>query len=210
MYKHSMRSYLASLLSRMRAWPIWNTWPNFFTFLRVLAVVPFAIAFMLGDVVAAKCMYIFAFFTDGVDGWLARKLRQVTPFGEWFDRLADKVLHLSVLWLFQQVYRDLWQPLLCISIGALFLTAAPGLVTSGPKKRAGSNWFGKTKMGTEVAAVLLLFNENPNLAYWALWIAFILAIFSFVGHMKLEEGKDYRWLLRWMIRCLLRLQERKI
>ena len=46
---------------------------------------------------------IFASFTDYLDGYLARKNKEVTDFGKFSDAIADKVLVNSVLIIFAAV-----------------------------------------------------------------------------------------------------------
>ena len=45
-------------------------------------------------------IFIFASFTDYLDGYLARRNKQVTDFGKFSDAIADKVLVNSVLIIF--------------------------------------------------------------------------------------------------------------
>lgn len=45
-------------------------------------------------------IFIFASFTDYLDGYLARKNKQITDFGKFSDAIADKVLVNSVLIIF--------------------------------------------------------------------------------------------------------------
>lgn len=70
--------------------------PNKLTLLRVI-MIPLFIFFYLYDFVPgsaffATALFIIAFFTDWLDGYLARKTNQVTNFGKIMDPLADKVL----------------------------------------------------------------------------------------------------------------------
>lgn len=57
--------------------------------------------------VAAKIMallvFILACFTDFLDGWLARKRREVSDFGKIMDPLADKILVLAVFLSFVEL-----------------------------------------------------------------------------------------------------------
>ena len=70
--------------------------PNKLTLLRVI-MIPLFIIFYLYEItpvsnVISVLVFVLAFFTDWLDGYLARKTNQVTNFGKIMDPLADKVL----------------------------------------------------------------------------------------------------------------------
>jgi cardiolipin synthase (CMP-forming) len=72
--------------------------PNVLTFLR-LCLVPFlVIAVLEGHYLTALCLFIVAGLSDGLDGPLARMLKQQTQIGEYLDPITDKLL-LSTLFL---------------------------------------------------------------------------------------------------------------
>ena len=52
---------------------------------------------------AALACFLFAGLTDWLDGYLARRWRQVTPLGALLDPIADKVLVLGILLAFVQL-----------------------------------------------------------------------------------------------------------
>jgi cardiolipin synthase len=72
--------------------------PNQLTFLR-LCIVPFLVLAVLdGHYRTAFGLFILAGATDGLDGLLARLLKQRTVLGQYLDPVADKLL-LSTLFL---------------------------------------------------------------------------------------------------------------
>jgi CDP-diacylglycerol--glycerol-3-phosphate 3-phosphatidyltransferase len=71
----------------------------FFTYLRIGLVVPI-LALLLSpqtSFLLVGTLTAFAGLSDAIDGFLARRLRQVSTFGAILDLIADKLLVLSVL-----------------------------------------------------------------------------------------------------------------
>ena len=97
----------------------WRWIPNALTFLRVLLIVPFAMALLETQYRMALSVFFIAALTDGVDGYLARHFDWRSRLGAIADPLADKALLITAylmltwtgvlpLWLFLVVLgRDL-------------------------------------------------------------------------------------------------------
>jgi cardiolipin synthase (CMP-forming) len=64
---------------------------NGFSFLRVLLTIPCAVLLWQGHNLIALGLAMVAYITDILDGWLARKLDEVTEAGKVIDPLADKI-----------------------------------------------------------------------------------------------------------------------
>ena len=70
-----------------------NNLANFFTFLRViLAPIIFICILEPSLHVIALLLFVFASFTDYLDGYFARKTNTVSVIGEVIDPIADKIL----------------------------------------------------------------------------------------------------------------------
>ncbi|MEM8787686.1 MAG: CDP-diacylglycerol--glycerol-3-phosphate 3-phosphatidyltransferase [Pseudomonadota bacterium] len=74
---------------------IW-TLPNLLTIARLLAALAFALVFAvlprpLADMIALA-LFIAAALTDFLDGYLARRWNQISPFGRMLDPIADKAI----------------------------------------------------------------------------------------------------------------------
>jgi CDP-diacylglycerol--glycerol-3-phosphate 3-phosphatidyltransferase len=70
--------------------------PNIFTFSRLM-LVPFIVSNILaGNLILAGLLTIGASLTDGVDGFLARKLNVTSEYGRKLDALIDKVFVVAV------------------------------------------------------------------------------------------------------------------
>ena len=67
------------------------TVPNALSVLRILIIPFFAWYFMRDQLVAAVALLVLSGLSDCVDGFIARKLNQVTELGKMLDPLADKL-----------------------------------------------------------------------------------------------------------------------
>ena len=72
-----------------------TNWPNSLTLVRLLVIPLFIFLFYLPlwwSHFAATMLFVFASFTDWLDGYLARYLKQTTPLGAFLDPVADKLM----------------------------------------------------------------------------------------------------------------------
>ena len=69
--------------------------PNAITALRVLLIIPFAYSLLSDHMLAAFYYFFVATFSDGLDGFLARRFGWQTRLGSWLDPVADKSLMLT-------------------------------------------------------------------------------------------------------------------
>ena len=70
--------------------------PNALCILRMLLVVPIAWLLNTGDYKLTLWVFAFAGFTDGLDGFLAKRCGWMSELGKILDPLADKILLVSV------------------------------------------------------------------------------------------------------------------
>lgn len=70
--------------------------PNALCILRMLLVVPIAWLLSAGEYQLTLWVFAFAGFTDGLDGFLAKRCGWMSELGKILDPLADKILLVSV------------------------------------------------------------------------------------------------------------------
>jgi cardiolipin synthase len=71
--------------------------PNILSCLRVAMVIAFIIFFIRRSYMVCLVLYVAAFLTDVLDGYLARRFNWVSNFGKLVDPFADKFMLLSAL-----------------------------------------------------------------------------------------------------------------
>lgn len=136
-----------------------------------------------GNFVAAG-IFILAASTDGLDGYIARKRKQVTRFGKFLDPIADKLLVTAALIaLVQRNDVTAWAATIIISrefvvTGLRLVAAADGLVISASK-------WGKIKTVAQMVAITATLIKNPitlilNFQFdvVAMFIAVIITLYS--------------------------------
>ena len=130
-------------------------WPNRLTIIRMI-LVPVFMAFMLaGYSYVALAIYIVASATDTLDGYLARKNKQVTVFGKFMDPLADKLLVTSALLIFcAWGQMPVWAVMLVLARELAVTSLRTVAAADGIILQAG--WSGKIKMAATCVCICIM------------------------------------------------------
>ena len=132
-------------------------------------------------------IFAFASVTDWLDGYLARRRRQVTWLGQMLDPIADKLLtSAAFISLVQLNLAPAW--MVALIIGREF--AITGLRSFAYTRgiEMPTSLLGKIKMASQVTAILLLilgWGPLPWLApigHAALWVVMLAAVASAVDY----------------------------
>ena len=179
--------------------------PNTLTLTRIF-LVPFLVGVLLVDKgalggnpelvmrltvreVLGVALFLGASLTDWLDGWFARRRKQVTTLGVLMDPIADKLLVCSAfIALAYNRYAPAWIVILIVGrelavSGLRSVASAQGIIIPA------SRW-GKFKTGSQVIAVTMLILTNSlekwgrydSLATWALYLVMILSVGSAIDY----------------------------
>jgi len=196
--------------------------PNLLTLLRIFFV-PMLVAalvqehlslqvagFVISNSLLALAIFLAASATDLLDGYLARRWKQVTTVGTLLDPIADKLLISSALIALVQVHVvPAW--IVILIVGREFAVTGLRSIAAQGGYTIKASELGKTKMVAQVIAVsLCLMGMHWKwLAPWAMlwiWIVVAFAILSAVDYFrKFWRKVDQRVKLRRR-RELLRLE----
>ncbi|HEY6146385.1 MAG TPA: CDP-diacylglycerol--glycerol-3-phosphate 3-phosphatidyltransferase [Thermoanaerobaculia bacterium] len=159
--------------------------PNALTLLRIF-LVPFLVVVLLtkfeGREIVALAIFLTATATDFLDGWLARRRREITTLGTLLDPIADKLLiSAAFISLVEVGLAPAW--MVVVVVGREF--AVTGLRTIALDQGLvipASSW-GKLKMASQITAIslLILSERYPEVLLAgkiALWIVVAVALIS--------------------------------
>jgi len=109
----------------------------------------------------ALLLFLFAALTDWLDGWLARKIGQVSEFGKFMDALSDKVLTLGMfisLLVLDEIGKWALFPVLLILSRELLITGLR-LVASAKGKILAAEKVGKLKTVIQLSCICLFLGK---------------------------------------------------
>lgn len=133
-----------------------------------------------------------AAFTDWLDGYLARRRRQVTQLGQLMDPLADKLLITAALVsLVQMGMAPAW--MVAVILGRELAITVFRSVTYARGVTIPASSLGKAKMVTQVGAILLLILGNRTWLFAAagrvaLWFVLVASLWSALDYYRRFGG----------------------
>ena len=144
--------------------------PNLITWLRILLIPLIVGIFYLPDSwmsewgrnVTATSIFMFAALTDWLDGWLARKLNQMSAFGAFLDPVADKLMVAGALIVLLQLARvDPVVALVIIGREIAVSALREWMAMVGQANSVAVATIGKLKTASQMVAIpLLLYSEE--------------------------------------------------
>jgi cardiolipin synthase len=130
----------------------------------------------------ALVLFLLAGLSDGLDGLLARTLRQQTLLGQYLDPIADKMLLSTVFLVLSIVHKIPWKfTVLVFSRDICILVVSAVLYTIAGLRDFRPSIFGKANTFAQLAAVVFVMLLQVDHDKWV-WVArttFLRATFMF-------------------------------
>jgi len=174
------------------------TIPTLMTWARIVAIPLIVGVFYLPlepatrNLIATVMFVVFA-ATDWLDGYLARKLNQVSAFGAFLDPVADKFLVCaSVLVLVHLGRADVFVGLVIIGREIAISALREWMAQIGAAKSVAVHMIGKLKTTAQMVAIpFLLFDgvlfgliDTHLWGIWLIWLAAIMTVWSMVYYLQ--------------------------
>jgi CDP-diacylglycerol--glycerol-3-phosphate 3-phosphatidyltransferase len=175
--------------------------PNLLSLSRIVLIPIFIVVFYLpfpGNHIICALIFAVASLTDWLDGYLARRLNQMSRFGAFIDPVADKLIVAIALILLVAQQPEPW-----FTIPALIIVGREIVVSAlrewmaelGKRTSLAVIKVAKYKTGAQMVAIFLLLLAAPDsatpfhqiimtLGYILLYIAALLTLWSMVIYIK--------------------------
>lgn len=165
--------------------------PNLLTMLRLLFI-PFTVIAVLDNHYGwALIIFILAGISDGLDGLLARLLKQKTVLGLYLDPIADKLLLSTMFLVLATVHKIRWSvTVLVFSRDIIIVIICSLLYATGVMRIFKPSWWGKANTVAQIVTVPLVLLREIYKEPWigtakqvGIWATVILTIFSGVHYL---------------------------
>lgn len=171
--------------------------PNILTLLRISLIPIFVLAFYLPWQIShwiSAIVFGIAALTDWLDGYLARKLQQTSPLGEFLDPVADKLIVAVALVFLVSSHASIFLaiPAAIIVCREIVISALrEWMAEIGKRRTVKVSWLGKLKTVGQMIAIFLLLSQDPQefswislVGYILIYAASILTLWSMVLYLK--------------------------
>ena len=165
--------------------------PNIITLARILLVPIFVVIYIWpGDsaYLVAAVLFGLAAATDWLDGYLARRLNQTTPFGAFLDPVADKLIVVSALVVLMAEHSTIWLTLPgLIIVGREIMISAlrEWMAEMNSSVTVAVSALGKVKTTLQMVAIAVLLALPPEstaaivfIGYGLLYVAALMTLWS--------------------------------
>jgi len=180
------------------------TIPNLLTLARIAAIPVFLAVYLLQPAGSwySAAVFVLAAFTDWLDGFLARRMEVVSPFGEFLDPVADKLMVCTalVLLIADVTVTDhvLFETVFLLSVivisGREVSVAAlrEWMAEMGQRANIASTILAKCKTFAQMLAIVLLLYGQPYaeistllIGEMLLYVATVFTIWSMIGYLRI-------------------------
>ena len=171
--------------------------PNIITLARILLVPVFVVIYLWpgeSTYLIAATLFALAAATDWLDGYLARRLNQTTPFGAFLDPVADKLIVVSALTVLVAQHSTVW-----LTLPALIIVGREIMISALREWMAEMNssvtvavsYLGKIKTSLQMIAIAVLLALPPNsdsglifVGYTLLYVAALMTLWSMSVYLQ--------------------------
>jgi len=166
------------------------TIPNILSYLRILLIGPFMYLFLQKKYELAAVFIVISGLTDCVDGFLARKLNQITQLGKMLDPVADKLTLLAVAVCLSVMKPIIFPVIVILAAKDILMLIGASVLLKKHIMPVASAWYGK--LGTicfyiSIAVIVIFelyldFENFTVISFILLSITAVIMLYSLVRY----------------------------
>tara|TARA_B100001248_G_scaffold243148_1_gene211209 strand:+ start:1007 stop:1519 length:513 start_codon:yes stop_codon:yes gene_type:complete len=168
--------------------------PNLISLSRIFLIFPIILCILINDVRLAFLFFLLASFTDFLDGYVARYLKQESVLGANLDLLADKIFVSSLLIFISFHFDNLIFLVMTILIIAREISIGiirQHLLETNKENKAKVNFLGKFKTFFQIFTIgLAIIFLDSNLAQIVEVVVVITAVLSWLSLLNYSYAKS--------------------
>lgn len=119
------------------------TVPNFISFIRIVLIIPFVLFFLADKYILAFSLILASGISDALDGFLARKLNQISKLGKMLDPIADKLTLVAVVMCMGTLIPELLPLVIILVVKDLLMLAGGYYLLKRGIVPPAAKWYGK-------------------------------------------------------------------
>ncbi len=168
------------------------TIPNVLSVVRIVLIIPFVLFVMKDNYLGAAFVLSFSGITDLLDGFIARKLDQVSRFGKILDPAADKITLISIIICVGIKFSETLPFMIILILKEVSMIAAGVFLLKKRQSPVEAKWYGK------VATVVFYISIITIIGLKAVWgisnsivnitlmsVTAVLMLFAVAKYLKL-------------------------
>jgi cardiolipin synthase (CMP-forming) len=178
--------------------PMFFTVPTILTWTRIVAIPLIVGVFYVGlephlqNLIATVMFVVFA-FTDWLDGFLARRLNQMSAFGAFLDPVADKFLVCASLLVLVHLRRaDVFVALIIVGREIAISALREWMAQIGASRSVAVHMLGKIKTTVQMIAIPFLLYDGRLFdaidtgvwGTWLIWLSAVLTVWSMAYYLR--------------------------
>ena len=168
--------------------------PNLISLSRIFLIFPIILCMLINDVRLAFLFFLLASFTDFLDGYVARYLKQESVLGANLDLLADKIFVSSLL-IFISFHFDnlifLVMTILIIAREISIGTIRQYLLETNNENKIKVNFLGKFKTFFQICSIgIALIFLDTEFAFIVEVVVIIAAVLSWLSLLNYSYAKS--------------------
>jgi CDP-diacylglycerol--glycerol-3-phosphate 3-phosphatidyltransferase/cardiolipin synthase len=141
----------------------------------------------------ATSLFVFAALTDWLDGYLARRMKQESAFGQFLDPVADKLIVAAALLVLLNMDRvQVWVALVIIGREITISALREWMAQVGASKSVAVHMVGKLKTTAQLVAIPFLLFDGTLFGWlsaaligtWLIWVAAFLTLWSMFYYLQ--------------------------